>query len=181
MLRKDLIKAMDQATKAKEKVKELKDTLKVEKKLVIQKDEEVQATILKTDKERVKVITKFLESDCFSNLKFVQYFKGFKLLCTWMMKHHSQVANFVNLDFKAIDTEILADETKEKEGETIVDAAEGDGTTLGGVVDEACESAFFFGTQAQGSQAKQLQFWWTGLGSLQLNRADYEPSCAQVT
>ena len=34
-LRKDLIVAMDQATKAKEKVKELKDALKVEKKLVI--------------------------------------------------------------------------------------------------------------------------------------------------
>ena len=34
-LRKDLIVAMDQVTKAKEKVKELKDALKVEKKLVI--------------------------------------------------------------------------------------------------------------------------------------------------
>ena len=44
-----------------------------------------------------------------------------------------------------------------------------------------CESAFFFSTQAQGSWAKQLQFWWTELGSPQLNGADYEPSCAQVT
>ena len=42
---------MDQVTKAKEKVKELKDALKLEKKLVIQKDEEVQATLLKIDKE----------------------------------------------------------------------------------------------------------------------------------
>ena len=53
------------------------------------------------------------------------------------MKHHSQVADFANLYFKAIDTEILADETKEKEDETIVDAIEGDGTIVGGVVDEA--------------------------------------------
>jgi len=45
------MKAMDQVTKAKEKVKELKDALKLEKKLVIQKDEEVQATLLKIDKE----------------------------------------------------------------------------------------------------------------------------------
>ena len=59
---------MDQVTKAKEKVKELKDALKVEKKLVIQKDEEIQATLLKTNEEREKVITKFLEFDCFSNL-----------------------------------------------------------------------------------------------------------------
>ena len=53
------------------------------------------------------------------------------------MKHRSQVADFANLYFKAIDTEILADETKEKEDETIVNAVEGDGTIVGGVVDEA--------------------------------------------
>ena len=53
------------------------------------------------------------------------------------MKHHSQVADFANLYFKAIDTEILAEETKDKEDETIVDAIEGDGTIVGGVVDEA--------------------------------------------
>ena len=136
-MRKDLIEAMDQVTKAKEKVKELKDALKVEKKLVIQKDEEVQAALLKTDEEREKVITKFLESDCFSNLQFVQHFKGFELLCRWMIKHHSQVVDFANLDFEAIDTEILADKTKEKEGETIPNDVERDGTATGGVVDEA--------------------------------------------
>ena len=59
---------MDQVTKAKEKVKELKDALKVEKKLVIQKDEEIQAALLKTNEEREKVINKFLESDRISNL-----------------------------------------------------------------------------------------------------------------
>ena len=31
------------------------------------------------------------------------------------MKHHSQLADFVNLDFEAIDNEILVDETKQKE------------------------------------------------------------------
>ena len=67
-LRKDLIEAMDQATKTKEKVKELKDALKVEKMLVVQKDEEIQATFLKTSKECEKVITKFLESNHFSDL-----------------------------------------------------------------------------------------------------------------
>ena len=33
-----MIEAMDQATKAKEKVKDLKDALKVERNLIIQKD-----------------------------------------------------------------------------------------------------------------------------------------------
>ena len=68
-LRKDLIKAMDQLTKAKEKVKELKEALKVEEKLVIQKDEEVQVALLRTDEECEKVITKFLESNHFSNIQ----------------------------------------------------------------------------------------------------------------
>nr|POE70109.1 hypothetical protein CFP56_23659 [Quercus suber] len=110
-LRKDLIVAMDQATKAKEKVKELKDALKVEKKLVIQKDEEVQVALLKTGEE-------------------------------WIMRYHSQVADFANLGFKAINTKILANETKEKEGEAVTNAAEGDGAVerddivVGGTVDE---------------------------------------------
>ena len=78
-LRKDLIEAMDQVMKAMEKVKDLKDALKVKKKLIIQKDEEVQAALLKTNEEREKVITKFLESNRFSDLQFVQHFKGFEL------------------------------------------------------------------------------------------------------
>ena len=40
-LRKDLIKAMDEATKAKGKVKELNEVLKVEKLLAAQKDDEI--------------------------------------------------------------------------------------------------------------------------------------------
>ena len=129
---------MDQVMKAKKKVKELKDELKIEKKLIIQKDEEVQATHLKTNEEHEKVIIKFLESNRFSDLQFIQYFMGFKLLHRWMMKHHSQVVDFANLDFEAIDTKILADKTKEKEGEGVVDAAKGDGIAMGRVVDESC-------------------------------------------
>ena len=71
-LKKDLIKVMDQSPKAKEKVKELKEALKIENKLVVQKDKEVQDAFLRTDEERVKVIAKFLESDCFSNMQFKQ-------------------------------------------------------------------------------------------------------------
>ena len=45
-LRKDLIEAMDEATKAKGKVKELNEALKVEKLLVAKKDDEIQAALL---------------------------------------------------------------------------------------------------------------------------------------
>ena len=86
------------------------------------------------------MIAKFVESDRFSDMQFEQYFKGFKLLRLWMMKHHSHVADFANLDFKAIDIEILADEANEKEGETItetVEVVEGKGVATGGANDEA--------------------------------------------
>lgn len=136
-LGKDLTEAMDQATKAKEKVKELKDVLKVEKMLVVQKDKEIQVVLLKTDEECEKVITKFLEFYRFFDLQFVQYFEGFELLRKWMMKHHKQVADFSNFDFVAIDTEILIDKTKEKEGEVVVAVVvESDGATRVGLVDE---------------------------------------------
>ena len=119
---------MDQSTKAIEKVKELKEALKVEKKLVIQKDEEDQAALLRMDKKREKVIAQFLEFDRFSDMQFEQYFKGFELLCRWMMKHHSHVA------------EILANKANEKDGETIAEATkvvEGEGATTRGANDEA--------------------------------------------
>ncbi|KAK9996708.1 hypothetical protein SO802_021394 [Lithocarpus litseifolius] len=45
--------------------------------------------------------------------EFIQYYKGFELLRRWMMKHHSQAMDFSNLDFEAIDTEVLVDEAKE--------------------------------------------------------------------
>ena len=91
------------------------------------------------------MIAKFLESDHFFDLQFVQYFKGFELLSRWLMKHHSRVADFTNLDFETIDTEILANKTKEKEDETVAgatDAVEGDGiaeggTAAGGVTNKA--------------------------------------------
>ena len=54
-----------------------------------------------------------------------------------MMKHHSQVADFANLDFEAIDTKILVNKTKEKEREAVTDAVERDGTSVGGAMDEA--------------------------------------------
>ena len=55
-LRKDLIAAMDETNKENEKVKELSEALRVEKALIAQKDEEIQAALLRTNAERDKVI-----------------------------------------------------------------------------------------------------------------------------
>ena len=82
------------------------------------------------------MISKFLESNRFSDLQFVQYFKGLELLRRWMMKHQNQVADFANLDFEAIDTEILANEKEDETIPKVTDASEGDDTTTGGVANE---------------------------------------------
>ena len=133
-LRKDLIADMDETNKANEKIKELKEAVRVEKMLVIQKDGKIQVALLKTNVEQEKVIQQFTQSEQFSDLQFIQYFKGFELLRRWMMKHHSLAVDFSNLDFETIDTEILADEAKEQEEVAAIggtDAAVTEGTDLG--------------------------------------------------
>nr|POE86858.1 hypothetical protein CFP56_24853 [Quercus suber] len=114
-LKKDLIAAMNEWNEANQKVKELTESLPVEKALVIQKDKEIQAALLKTDEERENVIQKFKLSEEFSDLQFLQYFKGFELLRRWTIKHHSSAVDFSSLDFEKIDTEVLEDEAKELE------------------------------------------------------------------
>ena len=133
---------MDQATKAKEKVKELSEALKVEKLLITQKDNEIQDAFLKTDEEREKVIAQLLRSEHFSDLQFIQYYKGFELLRRWTMKHHNQAVDFLNLDFEIIDTKILADEAKEQEEVIAIVAVEvvgGDDAMDAGQTDQGHE------------------------------------------
>ena len=68
---KDLIEAIDKATKAKGKVKELNEALKVEKLLIAKKDDEIQAALLRTNEEREKVIDQFLKIERFADLQFI--------------------------------------------------------------------------------------------------------------
>ena len=92
------------------------------------------------DEECEKVIARFLEFDRIFNMQFEQYFMGFELFCRWMMKHHSLVVDFTNLDLEVVDIEILADEANEREGETIAETTrivEEEGAVTGGANDEA--------------------------------------------
>nr|POE96127.1 hypothetical protein CFP56_74744 [Quercus suber] len=57
-LRKDLIEAMGEANDAKAKLKEVSDELRIEKMLVIQKDEKIQSAMLKLNSECEKAIDK---------------------------------------------------------------------------------------------------------------------------
>ena len=103
-LRKDLVEAMDQAMKSKEKVDELKKALKVKKKLVAQKDDELQAALLRTAKARDEVIAQFQEFEHYSDLLFHRYFKGFEFLRRWMLKHQGEAIDFSSLDFETVDS-----------------------------------------------------------------------------
>ena len=60
-LRKDMIVAMDKTNKVNEKIKELIEALHVEKMLVVQKDEEIQVALLRTNVEKDKVVQKFMQ------------------------------------------------------------------------------------------------------------------------
>ena len=95
-----------------QRIKELTEALRVEKAFVVQKDEEIQASLLKINDERDKIIQKFKQLEEFSDLQLMQYFQGFELLRQWTMKHHS---HFSSLDFEKIDTKILEDVAKEQE------------------------------------------------------------------
>lgn len=79
-LKKDLIVAINERTDTNQKVKEFTEALRMEKALVVQKDEEIQVALLKTNDERDKIIQKFKQLEEFSDLQFMQYFKGFELL-----------------------------------------------------------------------------------------------------
>ena len=67
-LKKDLIAVMNEKNDTNKKIKELTEALRIQKALVVQKDEEIQAALLKTDEERDKVVQKFKQSEEFSDL-----------------------------------------------------------------------------------------------------------------
>ena len=69
-LRKDLIDAMGEANDAKTKLKEVSDELRIEKMLVIQRDEEIQSAMLKLNSEREKAVAEFLSSKDLLNYHF---------------------------------------------------------------------------------------------------------------
>lgn len=108
-LRKDLVQAMDQTVKAKEKVDKLNKDLKVERKLLVQKDDKLQAAFLQSTSFRDKVINQFKGTEDFADLQFIQYFNGFELLHRWTLKHQCEAIDFSNLDFEVVDTEMLVD------------------------------------------------------------------------
>ena len=69
-LRKDLIEEMREANDTKTKLKEVSDELRIEKMLVIQKDEEIQSAMLKLNSKREKAVAEFFSSKDLLNFHF---------------------------------------------------------------------------------------------------------------
>ena len=66
--------------------------------------------MLKIGDEHEKAMADFQASKTFGIITFDEFFKGVELLRWWMMKHHSPAIDYSDLDFKAIDKEMMVDE-----------------------------------------------------------------------
>ena len=96
--------------------------------LEIQKDEQIQLAMPKIGDEREKSVADFQESEAFGIITFDQFFKGFELWQRWTLKHLSTAIDYFDLDFEAIDKEIMANErarANEKDGVEGGDEGEG--------------------------------------------------------
>ena len=108
-LRNDLIMVMDDNNSSKEKIKTLTEELNAEKQLVKQRDKQLVATNQKMKNVVAKAIHAFQLTEEYYAILFGWYFKGFKLLRRYLIKHGPE-KDLKDLDFEAIDKEIEVDE-----------------------------------------------------------------------
>ena len=121
-LKKKLIVSMNDANLVKEKLKTLTEELRVERELTKEKDEQLVAA-----KERIKgIATKavegFQQTEEYNTVLFNWYFKGFKLLRRYFIKHPSGV-DLEKLDLEEVDKEMVADKAAQSSA-TEIDASE---------------------------------------------------------
>ena len=123
-----MIEAMDQASEAKANLKEVSDQLKTGKMLIIKKDKEIQSAMLKIGDEHEKVVVDFQALESFGIIIFGKFFKDFELLQQWTTKHHLAVVDYSDLDFEAIDKEMVANKrVKSNEQARVEGRDEGEG------------------------------------------------------
>ena len=107
-LGKDLIEAMDANNSSKERIQALTEQLNAKKLLVKQKDEQITAANQKMKNAVAKAVHTFQLTDEYNVILFGWYFKGFKLLRWYLVKHDPEI-DLEDLDFEAIDKEIEVD------------------------------------------------------------------------
>ena len=111
-LKKDLIATMDEANTVKEKAKSLGDNLRAERQLTLEKDEQLQATKEKLKTIAAKAVEAFQQTEEYNIMLFSWYYKGFKLIRRYLVKHTFGV-DIENLDMEVVDQEMVADEASQ--------------------------------------------------------------------
>ena len=100
---------MDEATTLKEKVKTLDDDLRVERKLTLEKDEQLLNAKEKLKTIAARLVEAFQTTDEYNTVLFSWYFKGFELLRRYLVKHPTGV-DMESLDLEDVDKEMVIDE-----------------------------------------------------------------------
>ena len=108
-LKKALIVAMNDANLAKEKLRTLNDELRVKRELTKGKDEQLAVARERAKGLVAKAVEGFQQIEEYNTVLFSWYFKGFKLLQRYFIKHPSGV-DLEKLDLEEVDKEMAADE-----------------------------------------------------------------------
>ena len=103
---------MDEANTVKEKIKVMRDDLKAEWQLMVGKDEQLQAAKEKIKTIAAKAVEAFQQTEEYNTVLLSCYFKGFKLLRQYLIKHPTG-ADLENLDLEDVDKEMAADEASQ--------------------------------------------------------------------
>ena len=126
-LKKELIAAMNDANLAKEKLRTLTEELRVERELTKEKDEQLAVARERAKGLAAKAIEGFQQTKEYNTILFSWYFKGFKLLRRYFIKHPSGV-DLEKLDLEEVDKEMAADEAAQSSAAE-TDALKTDGAT----------------------------------------------------
>ena len=109
LLKKKLIDSMHEVNTLKESSKTLADNLRAKRQLTLEKDEQPMMAKDKLKTIMARSIERFQQTDEYNTVLFSWYFKGFKLLRRYLVKHPSGV-DLQSLDLEVVDQEMVVDE-----------------------------------------------------------------------
>ena len=108
-LKKNLIASMDETISLKGKFNTLDDDLRVECRLTQEKDEQLLSAKETLITIAARSVEAFQTIDEYNTVLFSSYFKSFKLLRRYLVKHPARV-DIESLDLEEVDKEMAMDE-----------------------------------------------------------------------
>ena len=108
-LKKKLIESMHEVNTLKESSKTLAENLRAERQLTLEKDKQLLVAKEKLMTIAARSIESFQQTNEYNTVLFSWYFKGYKLLRHYLVKHPTGV-DLQSLDLKVVDQEMATDE-----------------------------------------------------------------------